>query len=210
MLTLYLVALALGGTFVLATLILGGDGESDLDHGFDADFDLDMDMDMDADADAAGGADSDSENHSDVGVIDGVFNWLPVMSLRFWTFFLAFFGLTGTILTILELSSSESVIAAISGIIGYASGWAVVASIRHLSRTQTDSTVSENDYVGATGRVMLPVGKDKIGKIRIELKGRTVELLAKTDDDTLLGARQAVIVYALADDDEHVLVTKAA
>jgi membrane protein implicated in regulation of membrane protease activity len=133
--------------------------------------------------------------------------WLPVTSLRFWTFFLAFSGLTGMLLTLFGLASGPVVIAAISGVIGYSSGWAVVATIRHLSRNESNSAVSERDYVGATGRVMVPVSKDKVGKVRIEIKGRTVEMLARTEDDIEFKSQQPVIIYAVADD--HVLVTRA-
>jgi membrane protein implicated in regulation of membrane protease activity len=194
MLSLYLVALGLGGTFLLASLFMGGHGE-----GADADADAHADADGDAHGDAHGDADH-------AGALDGVLAWLPVTSLRFWTFFLAFFGLTGALLTLFSLASSQVIIAALAGVIGYGSGWAMVATIRHLSRNETSSAVSERDYVGATGRVMVPVSRDKVGKVRIEIKGRTVEMLARTEDDIEFASQQPVIIYAV--DDDHVLVTR--
>jgi membrane protein implicated in regulation of membrane protease activity len=208
MLMLYLAALGLGGTFLLASLFMGG---HDADADADADMEMDADADVHAEVDAQADADGDADGHGDAddhaGAIDGVMAWLPVTSLRFWTFFLAFFGLTGTVLTLFGLGFGPVVIAAIAGVIGYGSGWAVVASIRHLSRTESNSAVSERDYVGATGRVMVPVAKDKVGKVRIEIKGRTVEMLARTEDDIEFASQQPVIIYAVADD--HVLVTRA-
>ncbi len=203
MLIFYLVALALGGTFVVASLLFGGDADTDLVD-VDVDMDIDADVDMDADADVEGDGDGDTEGWG----FDGVLAWLPVTSLRFWTFFLAFFGLTGTVLTSFALLEDAWIIAAISGAIGYMSGGSMVAAMRHLSRNQTDSTVSEKDYVGANGIVMVPVSKDRVGKIRIELKGRTVELLAKTEESAPLPTKESVMIYALAGD--CVLVTRAA
>jgi membrane protein implicated in regulation of membrane protease activity len=194
MLMLYLAALGLGGTFLLASLFMGGHGEGG---------DADMHADAHADGDASGHGDADDH----AGAVDGVLAWMPVTSLRFWTFFLAFFGLTGSLLTLFGLASSQVTIAAIAGVIGYGSGWAVVTTLRHLSRNETSSGVSERDYVGATGRVMVPVSRNKVGKVRIEIKGRTVEMLARTEDDTEFASQQPVIIYGVADG--HVLVTRA-
>ncbi|MCG8425261.1 MAG: DUF1449 family protein [Proteobacteria bacterium] len=207
MLIVYLVALALGGTVVAASILFGGDTESDV--GVDVDVDADVDTDLVGDGvgelEADAGADADSD--TGVSTMDGFLAWLPVTSLRFWTFFLAFFGLTGTVLTAFGLLSSTAVTAAISVGIGYLAGTGMIAALRYLSRNQIGSTVSEHDYVGANGTVMLPVARAQLGTIRIEMKGRTVELLARTDDDRPLDAGDPVMVYSTAND--HVLVTRA-
>ena len=62
--------------------------------------------------------------------------------------------------------------------------------------------------MGASGVVMVPVTRDQVGKIRLDLKGRTVELLAVTEDESPLELKQTVMVYGLRGD--HVLVTRAA
>lgn len=196
MLTLYLVALALGGTFVVASLLLGGKGDSHVDHGADAGGHAPGDA-----GDAHHGADKDVSG--DLALV-----WLPVTSLRFWTFFLAFFGLTGTVLTVLEVLPSATVTGIIAGVIGYASGWGVVAVIRAFSKNQIDSSVSERDYIGATARVMVPVGPEKLGKVRVELKGRTVELLARTEDPAVIEPSRSVMIYGMTDEG-HALVTRS-
>ncbi len=199
MFTLYLIALMLGGTLVMATLVLGDHGDGEL--ATDVDLDMDFDADVDADADVDTDADSDA-----VGAADAVMSWLPVASMRFWTFFLAFFGLTGTVLTGLDMLSNAVAIGIIAGVVGYVSGFTVVKALRNLRETSADSSVSETDYLGATGTVMVAVRKGALGKVRLALKGRDVELLAETEDDSVLSAKQAVMVYAVTDEG-HVMVT---
>ena len=190
MLEIYLVALGLGGTLVLASLVLGG-GHGD----FDADADLDMDADADADMD------------HDVG-FDAVMSWLPVTSLRFWTFFLAFFGLTGAVLTTTGVIGARWAVATAAGGLGYLAGFTVVTAMKRLRKSQSDSTLRADDYVGASAIVMLPITNGKVGKVRLDLKGRSVELLAYTEDEGALTAKQTVMVYAV-NDDGSVMVTRA-
>ncbi|MEM9489352.1 MAG: hypothetical protein AAGC55_09420 [Myxococcota bacterium] len=204
MFVVYLIALALGGTFVVASLLFGGDGDLDMD----ADADLDMELDADADAEVDADADADADSAHGGLAIGGVLAWLPITSLRFWTFFLAFFGLTGTVLSAFELLADPLAIAVIASCLGYATGWTTVAVIRHLTRNQHSSTVSASDYVGASGTVMVPVERGQIGKVRLEVKGRVIDLLARTEDVTRLECKAAVMVYG--QDDDHILVTRAA
>lgn len=187
MLTLYLIALAVGGTMVLASLLFGGD--------FD---DLEADVDVDADIDADVDADADGDTDHDTG--DLLAGWLPVTSLRFWIFFAAFFGLTGTLLVGLKLIDSGAIVAALSGAVGWSAGAAIVAAYRRLKDQVVDSTLGEDDYIGANGIVVLPVAKGRTGKVRLELAGRTVELLADTEEEEPLDIRQIVTVWGIVDD----------
>lgn len=199
MLTLYYVALGIGGTLLLATLVMGGDNDHDVDHDVDFDADVDMDVDVDADADV----DHDIDHH--VGVHDGVgadaiLGWLPLTSVRFWMFFLAFFGVTGTVMTLAKMMSSTGAIAGISSAVGYISGMGIVLTMRSLKKNQADSAVKSEDYIGETATVLVPVGKDNPGKVRVELRGRHIDLLAVTEEDKPFGARDRVTVYAMTDD----------
>lgn len=190
LLTLYLIALATGGTLVLASLALGGD------------------HDADADAELEGDADASAEGHGDdAGWGDGFDAWLPVTSLRFWTFFLAFFGLTGTLLSGLSLAAATpAAVAAVA--VGYISGVVCVRVIRSMQGQVVDSSVSGDDLIGAGGRVVVPLGRGQTGKVRLEIKGRTVEVLADTEEEAALTAGQAVMVYAVQDDG-RVLVSRS-
>ena len=212
MLVLYVVALGIGGTLVAASLLLGGnDHDIDTDADFDTEFDADVDVDVDVDADADVDADHDIDHdvsHADGVGMDAVMAWLPFMSMRFWTFFLAFFGLTGAALTLAEAIDDRVIIAIIAGVIGYGSGVTVVSAIRKLRKDHVDSSVGESDYVGATGVIMISVGKDKTGKVRVEMKGRTVELLAQTEDDATYDVKQSVMIYDV-NEDGNALVTRS-
>jgi len=106
-----------------------------------------------------------------------------------------------------EAIDSRSIIGVIAGVIGYLSGVAVVASIRRLRATQVDSSLAEKDYIGATGIVMVRIGKENTGKVRLQLKGRSVELLARTEEDVVFEPKQVVMVYGVTDDGQ-VMVTK--
>ena len=200
MMNLYLIALAVGGTLVMISLAFGGDGD-DIDLDLDADVDVDMEMDADADLDADADADADAAG---TDALDG---WLPITSIRFWTFFLAFFGLTGTLIAGLGLAQSPIATGLIAGAVGWASGAAMIAVYRRLKTDVVDSHVSDRDCLGASATVVVPVLPGQLGKVRLEIKGRTVELLARSEDEAL-GRREHVVVYEV-ETDGRVLVARA-
>ncbi len=123
---------------------------------------MDVDADVDADGDAEGGA-------------------LAFLSLRFWVFFASFFGLTGVLLSALGLGPLATGIAAT--VLGLFAGSVVTRTVRRLKAREPDSSVGELDLVGERGAVLLPIGPGRIGKIRVALKGRDVELLARLVGD---------------------------
>ncbi len=203
MLVLYVVALGLGGTLLAASLVLGGDHEGDVDGGgapelsadaggADVDHEVSHEVDHQVDHDASAGG------HA---AFDAVTSWLPFASVRFWTFFLAFFGLTGTTLVVGDLSHNQTLIAGLSIAVGYLSGMSIVTTLRRLRAQRADSNLDREDYIGATGTVMLPVRKDHTGKIRLELKGRIVELIANTEEEQdSFEIKDRVMVYGITED----------
>lgn len=189
MLTIYLIALAIGGTLIAISLLFGGDASGD------ADFDADADMDADADVD----------HDFDLGGLD---LWLPFASIRFWIFFSAFFGLAGTLFSTVADVSSTTLIAGVSVATGYACGVFASGLVKWLSNNESDSSVREQDMVGARAEVLLPVGRDRVGKVRLFLKEQLIDARAVTDDDTEYPVGTTVMIYDTKDDGE-VLVTKA-
>lgn len=184
MLAIYLIALAIGGV-MLALSFLGGDG----DHGHDA---------------HGGGTGHGDAGHG--GGMDALLGWLPITSLRFWIVFGAFFGLTGTALTLGDLLGPEPLKAIIAGAVGWAAGVMVVGAIRRLTRTEVSSAVGDRDLVGSTAEVLVPIARGGRGKVRVRMKDRAIDLTATTEDDALAEGVE-VVVFAI-ERDGAVVVTR--
>jgi hypothetical protein len=151
---IYLAALAFGLTLLVVSLFFGG---KDTDHG--------------------GG--HDHEGLKDSGA-PGL-GWAPITSLRFWIFLFTFGGGAGLALD--ALGSSEAVTGGGALGIGWVSGVLAVAIIRSLTKRSVSSRIAGAELVGLTGTLVLPVGKDKPGKVRVEVKGRTEDYVANVVED---------------------------
>ncbi len=150
MLTLYWIALLVGGFFVGLSLF-GGDadaGDADLD--FDADADLDLDLDLDADAgDVASG---------------GGFSAGDLISLRAVLLLSAAFGLTGVLLHYLGTSEPlVAILAAATGLIVSAGGTYAIKTIGH-AHVSADTGVDAL-LIGRTARVVVPFGVEDRGAV---------------------------------------------
>lgn len=178
----YVFALVLGSVLLGASFLLGGDHDADHDVDVGADADLDVDHDMDAHADAG------HDTHGDIGGFFGVLG-----SMRFWTFFAAFFGLTGIVLDGLDLAVPMVAFALAIGV-GFLTGWTAVTLIKRLSANDTGVAAGVDDYVGKSGEMLIAAGPNRLGKIRIELKGTTVDVLAESDDQSIARGDDALIV----------------
>ena len=84
----YVGALVFGGVLLLSSVVLGH-------HDADGDFDLDGDGGLDSDGDVDAEHEITVEKDIDLSGDIGLF-WV-LRSIRFWMFFLAFFGLTGVL-----------------------------------------------------------------------------------------------------------------
>ncbi|MEM9860591.1 MAG: NfeD family protein [Myxococcota bacterium] len=178
---LYLATLVFGGVLLGASILLGG--QDDLD----ADGDLDGGGDLDADLDADGGVDKGF----DVGAAEAFF-W-PLKSVRFWTFFSAFFGLTGLALQGLGLMTEMTRLAAAIAM-GSATGLSASYAIRRLAQNELGRGTESSDYIGKSARVMVPVKPGGVGKVRVQVGGSHVELLAVTDDEHEITGEDEVLV----------------
>ena len=121
------------------------------------------------------------------------------LSLRFWTFFLAFGGLSGVMLTLLKLP--PEIVAIVSAADGLTLGAVAAVVMARLSREQLSSALGAEDWVGRSGRVTIPVSAARQGKIRLELEEEVVDLVAsaaETDGELAVGTE--VIVVALDED----------
>jgi membrane protein implicated in regulation of membrane protease activity len=183
---LYLFSFALGGILLLASIFLGDKdgGAGDSDTG-------------DADADAGPSQGIDHGVLDSHGSVAGLFT--AFLSLRFWMFFLAFFGLTGLTLDGLDLIESSPVALVISLAMGLVTGQVTVAVFRSLSASETSTAASAHDYVGKSGRVLVSFGPGSLGKLRLTLKGTTVDVLATSDDERPFASGDEAMVIQMND-----------
>jgi membrane protein implicated in regulation of membrane protease activity len=183
---LYLFSVIVGAVLLGASILLGGHDDADIDAGGD------VDADVDADADADGGLDKDVEigGHGDFSGF--LYSFL---SLRFWTFFLAFFGLTGVTLELLDLVGNDWVTLALALGMGLGTGAGAMAILRKLGAETSGHAVSSSDYIGKTARVVVPFDGTGVGKVRVDLKGSSIDLLATgVEVDQYEGREEVLIV----------------
>lgn len=193
MLTVYWVCFALGGTFVLLAVLSGIDGvdfgDHDLgDHDFDGQLNLDDDVEVSASSERSPSAPFQRTRDPWYGIF-AVFK-----TLKFWTFALCFFGLTGLVLSHLSVPLPAAIITSLAIGMGLLCGGLVSGSLRWLRRRQTDSLVRTNDLVGLTGTVVLPLDQTQSGKVQVLVKGSLLEMLARTDDARPLQQGDRILV----------------
>jgi membrane protein implicated in regulation of membrane protease activity len=126
---------------------------------------------------ALGGKDTDHGH----GGGDAGLAWAPFGSLRFWVFFFTFGGGAGLALTKLATGTVPSAVAAAG--IGWVSGALAVTIVRHMTKTQVSSEIVGAELVGLTGTLTLPIGPNKPGKVRLEVKGRSEDFVANIVED---------------------------
>lgn len=169
MMTLYLSCLIFGGIFIAVTLLFGSDGDVDLD--MDADIDFDVDADADISADAGAEVDVDGE---------GVTAAIKFFSFRNIVFFLAFFGLTGTVLTLLNTTFLITLPLAI--VMGSFAAILMHKTMNHLVQNEVGEAMNVDSLVGLPAEVTVNLTKEQRGKISLNANGQLLQLLALTAD----------------------------
>jgi hypothetical protein len=190
----YLFCMVLGGVFV-ALSVFGGFFDSDADLDVDSDFDLDVDADVDVDMDAG----LDHGYHQDIEVsVARRFN--PFTSFKFYTFTLAFFGLTGVVFTMLGLWANTAGVFILSLMMGLFAGLGIAYTLFKINDNSASSGITARDYIGTAAKVMLPVRAGKTGKVRMHIKGQTIEMPARpADDEVVLDFNQDCFVLGIED-----------
>lgn len=176
MIYLYLGSLVLGGVLLGSSLVLGGHGDA-------------------AAAEAGGGLEHDPGHPDLAGPGAADFLVGAFTSLRFWTFFTAFFGLTGLVLGGLGLLGSQVLVALLAVVMGLGSGLGAVYTLRKLDSVEESSSLGDvGEYVGKTGRVLVAISPGQTGKVRLQVRGSTVDVLAKTDDASIAVGDEAIVL----------------
>ncbi|MBI4859431.1 MAG: hypothetical protein HY815_04115 [Candidatus Riflebacteria bacterium] len=162
-------------------------------------------LDMSADVPALPDGDITAEHVTDLvhaahnvpTVADSSPRFVPFLSIRFWTFGACFFGMTGTILTLLKADPIVCVV--LSALMGGGSGLTVTALINRLQRDQFSSHMTERDYPGLLGRVIVPIRTGQSGKIRCQARGQIIDLIAESDEKMPLEKEMQVLVIEYKD-----------
>jgi membrane protein implicated in regulation of membrane protease activity len=191
----YIAAFVVGGILLAASLFLGHhDADADGDVHVDAGADAEADADADAGADADGDAHVEADAHADLGHGTELSDfWLPFVSVRFWVFFLCFFGLTGTVFSLLALAGKWVTLFAAVGM-GAVTGFAAAFIIQRLKAVEVGRALGEEDFKGQEGTVLLPFEAGGQGKIRLEVGGNTIDLVARSEEQTPIERGRKVLV----------------
>lgn len=179
--SLYLVAMIIGGGFVVVSAFAGGGGH-------DADGDHEIEVDPEGQAHPSSDTDLDTQRGA---------RFRPLSSFKFWTFFAAFFGLTGFIFTKLSVAPIITLPTAI--VMGAIFGLMVSGSLHRLSHRQTSSHVGIDRVVGNEGEVLVAVRGAVPGKVRILVGGRAVDYLAVSDVDERMEPGARVLIVAVSE-----------
>ncbi len=152
-----------------------------------------------------GGHDVDSDAD---GILDDVETgheapWLLLANIRFWAFACAASGTIGT-LGLWLTDTSPAVVAVVAALCGLGLGFLVTYFLHHLQRDSSASMASMDTSRGRVGRVVLAIGEGGRGKVRIEIKGAMVDLVARSDAP--LEAGTEVVVMEI--DGTEALVTR--
>lgn len=197
---LYLFSLIVGGVLLGASILLGGhdtDVDADADADLDLDADADADLDLDADADADIDADADGDLDKDFGHGDAAGFFYAFLSMRFWVFFLAFFGLTGLVLDGLDLVSSSWLGLGLAVAMGLGTGLGAVSLIRRFGSDADSRIVTSKDYIGKSAKVLVPFDGKGVGKVRVRVKGSSVDLLASGFDEESFDGKEEVLIVEM-------------
>ena len=103
--------------------------------------------------------------------------------------------MTGTVLTLLW--PNPFLVAAMATFVGSFAGFGITKFL-HIADTGVGGRVTtENDFRGVTAKVVLPVASARLGRVRFKMKGRTVEMMASTEESATLQPGTECLVIAV-------------
>ncbi len=137
---------------------------------------------------------SGAEDEAEGGGIGGVM--LRLFPLSSFAIMAASFGVTGLAVGLSGTDAAPTFVAAL--VVAVVAGVLNSFAFSYLRRTESTAGMSEDQLAGAIGRVVLPVGPDRRGRIAISAGGQQVYLSARplsgTTDDELESGAQILVV----------------
>jgi hypothetical protein len=125
-----------------------------------------------------------------------------LLSARFWTYVLAFGGTTGVLLR-LAAGLGEPLTLLTSLGVGLVTGAGAQLAWSRLGST-SGGTVSDNELVGQSGRLLLGAGPGAAGRVRLTVRNSSIDLIAASDELSL-PANEEVLVVSVRDGVAHVV-----
>ncbi len=182
MLIFYLAGLLFGGILLGVSLLSGGgdmDGTDALDSAH-TDFDsLDADTDLDFDSETSiehiDLSDSDLSHE-----IENPADAVKFISFRNIIYFTTFYGLTGTLFTLMGFQFILTFASAIG--IGSLSWFTGHKLMRYLKNSESGEALNSKSFIGKEAKVVVATRKDKIGKVLVKSNNEINELMVKVSD----------------------------
>jgi hypothetical protein len=197
MLALYLACFAAGGFVILLSIFGGGDADADVD----ADFDLDTSAEVDADVDADADTDAESGDEGTVAVA-------RLLSVRNAVFFAGFFGMSGTLLTLLGASAVPTLAASV--VLGLLAAASVQLALGYLRSSQSGALPEPTALAGARALVLVGPTRAAPGKVEVEAGEGTQRLVARVHAQSGLDHFEPgdVVVIVRVDDGQALVAEK--
>ena len=121
-----------------------------------------------------------------------------LMSVRSLTFALFDFGLVGGALHIFGILEPVWALA-VAAATGVATLFVVSLTFRQLDHPEASGAAMFDEAKGRTGRVLVACAPGQRGKVRVELKGQTVDMIATSDGKAVPEGAQVRIVDVRGD-----------
>jgi membrane protein implicated in regulation of membrane protease activity len=174
----YVVCLIVAGGFLVLSIVLGSDADADAG-------DLDVDA-GDLDADTGGG-------HG--GAVSSGMSLATWFSIHFVVYFLAVFGLVGTVLSYMTKTGNAAILIWAFAL-GLVIGQSAHQLLRYLRRTSSDSSVRPADYVNKIARVTVDIEPPNVGEVAVQVQDaeRFLPAVAKRDRDKFEAGSRVVVV----------------
>lgn len=143
-----------------------------------------------------GGDDLDMDGDLDGGDVS---LWFPLLSLKFWFYALASFGLTGLVLTLALGGVLLPLLVALPT--GLSIGWVVHWVFRRLAMDGDGSMAGTDRLLGAEAEVRVALRGNLPGEVRVMIGERPLDVIAVLDGgEGSLSAGERVSIIGLSDD----------
>lgn len=134
----------------------------------------------------------EADHDADAGHDHGGDAWVPFLSLRFWTYGLAAFGLIGTALEV--LGAAGVLRPWIAGGGGLALGLGISFALHAVRRGEVSSGAASEDLMGKLATMLVAARPHQPGKARCTVKGDVIDVIAVAEGDQAIEAGEQVVL----------------